>query len=311
MIIVSPAPRGSTLGNSVTADRYLGIFRSLGWRTRILEAYTGEPAQCLVALHARKSARSVLAFRKRYPDRQIVLVLTGTDLYRDMHTSALAVRAMNAADALVTLQPEGARELPPALRAKTTAIVQSAPAGRPARRGARATFDICVLGHLRWEKDPMRAAYALRTLDGALPIRLRQAGGILAPQYGGAVERETRRNPRYRFLGELSRAGARRLLLRSDLLVHSSRLEGGANVLCEAIACGVPILASRIPGNTGILGRTYPGLYPAGDTAALARLIERASVVPAYYERLQKACAKLKPLVAAAGETKRWRLILR
>jgi putative glycosyltransferase (TIGR04348 family) len=287
------------------------MFRALGYRCRIAPQFAGEDAACLVALHARKSARSVLAYRAAYPRRRIILVLTGTDVYRDIRRSAAARRALEAADVLVTLQPDAIAQLPRSLRRKARAIVQSSPAMRHAERKADGALRICVLGHLRPEKDPMRAAYAVRHLDGALRVEVRHAGGILADRFAKAVQHEMQRNPRYRYLGELPRAQALRLLAESDLLVQSSRMEGGANTVCEAIACGTPVLASRISGNIGIVGRNYPGLYDLGDTKALARLIERAANEPAFYARLQRASGKLRPLVDPQREQRAWRELLR
>lgn len=265
---------------------------------------------CLVALHARKSAKSVLAYRAAYPQRRIILVLTGTDVYRDIRSSRAAHGAMQAADVLVTLQPEAAAELPVSLRAKVRAIVQSAPSRRHVRRRDGA-FHVCVLGHLRAEKDPMRAAYAVRRLPPALRVRIWHAGGILAPRYASTTKTEMRRNPRYRYEGELPRGKALALLASCDVLVQSSRMEGGANTVCEALACATPVLASRIPGNTGILGRGYPGLYDLGDTGALAALIEQAATSPAFYRRLQRACEKLRHLVDPQREERAWRAILK
>jgi len=120
-----------------------------------------------------------------------------------------------------------------------------------------------------------------------------------------------RRNARYQYVGELSRARALALLRKSDLLVQSSRMEGGANTVCEAIACGTPVLASRIPGNTGLLGRNYPGLYEAGNTQALARLIERTATSPAFYERLRDACDMLRPMVEPQRELAAWKAVMK
>lgn len=286
------------------------MFALLGRACAIEPAFAGQDAACLVALHARKSAKSVLAYRAAYPRRRIILVLTGTDVYRDIRHSRTAVRAMEAADVLVTLQPDAIRELPARLRAKARAVVQSAPEKRHGARRKGGVLRVCVLGHLRSEKDPMRAAYAVRLLDRTLNVQVVHAGGILTHRYERAVTEEMRRNPRYRYLGELSRAQAIALLAHSDLLVQSSRMEGGANTVCEAIACGTPVLASRISGNTGILGRAYPGLYDTGDSRALARLIERAYEEPAFYARLQRACEKLRPLVNPKRELRAWRELL-
>ena len=311
LLIVSPAPINSTLGNSITASRYARIFRSLGWRVEIAGAYENQPADCIVGLHAKKSARSLLTYRERYPNRPVILVLTGTDLYRDIAASALAVRALEVADRLVTLQPDGIRQLPKRLRAKATAVIQSAaPCKRTRRPHGKRPFVVCVLGHLRHEKDPMRAAYAVRRFDPDLDVRVVHAGRPLTPQYERLARDEMQRNARYTYLGALDRAAARETLARSDVLVQSSRMEGGANAVCEAIACGVPVIGSRISGNTGILGRKYPGLYAAGDTRALRALLERAARSAEFYDRLQRATEDLLPLVAPERERALWNAIL-
>lgn len=195
------------------------------------------------------------------------------------------------------------------MRHKAVAVIQSAPGSRRPQRKSHA-FTICVLGHLRYEKDPLRAAYAVRGIDRSLDVRVVQAGQILVPRYEPAVRREMQRNSRYRYAGALSRGAALRLLGRSDLLVQSSRIEGGANTICEAITAGVPIVASRISGNIGILGRSYPGLYRTADTDALRDLLERAAGSSAFYEKLRSATEKLRPLVTEDREKNAWRTIL-
>lgn len=155
----------------------------------------------------------------------------------------------------------------------------------------------------------MRAAYAVRKL-AKVDVEVLHAGGILSPRFAQATKNEIERNPRYRYLGELPRNKALALLASCDVLVQSSRMEGGANTVCEAIACGTPVLASRVSGNTGILGQRYPGLYDLADTNALASLIERAARSRAFYERLRAACEKLRPLVDPERERRAWRELL-
>ena len=82
-------------------------------------------------------------------------------------------------------------------------------------------------------------------------------------------------NARYTWLDDVPRAVVQNVLRRSHAMVLSSRSEGGANVVSEAIVAGVPILASRMDGNVGLLGADYPGYFPIGDTQALARLLWR------------------------------------
>ena len=84
-------------------------------------------------------------------------------------------------------------------------------------------------------------------------------------------------------------------------MVISSRLEGGANVVCEALRIGVPILASRIPGNVGLLGESYAGYFPVGDARALARLLDNDK---SFYEKLKRQIAPLRTLVSPRSEAR-------
>jgi putative glycosyltransferase (TIGR04348 family) len=312
VLIVTPAPAASRLGNAVTASRYAAIMRSAGWGVRLARSYGEQDVDVLVALHAVKSAESIKRFRRAHPRRPIVVVLTGTDVYRDLRVNRSAWDPLELANAIVTLQPLALRDVPRRLRAKAVSIVQSALCrggrrSRPAGRGLR----VCVVGHLRAEKDPLRAAMAARLLPPSVDVRVLQAGAALDRRFALAARREMRTNHRYRWLGELSRAGTSRLLRNSDVMVLSSLMEGGANVLCEAIACGVPVFASRIAGNVGILGPRYPGLFGVRDTRALARLMQRAALDAVFLRRLRASIERLRPLVRPARERRAWLALLR
>ena len=108
-------------------------------------------------------------------------------------------------------------------------------------------------------------------------------------------------DPRYRWLGSVPHGRALKWLASSHAMVISSRLEGGANVVCEALRIGVPVLASRIPGNVGLLGERYAGYFPVGDERALARLIGKDK---AFYERLKRQIAPLRAMVAPRNEAR-------
>ncbi|MBY0526584.1 MAG: TIGR04348 family glycosyltransferase [Gemmataceae bacterium] len=306
-----PAPPGSRKGNRITADRWSDIFVDLGHEVSFVsDDATLAQIDVLVALHARKSYPTIARYRKVRPTGPLVVALTGTDLYRDIRTSKRAQRSLELADRLVTLQPRGRDELGRQLQSKVRSIIQSAePTGVRPRPGAR-PFDVFVLGHLRWEKDPFRTALALRMLDADTRIRVRQAGQALSEPMAVRARTLMAADARYRWLGEVSQARARRLLAASHLTVVTSRMEGGANVICEALADEVPILASDIPGNIGLLGPRYPGYFPLEGTAALAGMLNRAVTNPAFYARLKAACVKLKPLVDPEREARAWRDLL-
>ncbi len=255
----------------------------------------------LVALHAKKTARFVAAYRKKFPTRPIVVVLTGTDVYGCSLRGA-ATSALEAAGAIVTLQPLAIQRLPKRLRKKAIAVLQSARRIEVKRKKSVAgPLRLCVIGHLRREKDPLRAAYALRYLNSE-NVEVLQAGRILDSRYATRVKAIESRDARYRYLGEVSRARALRVLAACDALVLSSRSEGGANVASEAIANGIPVLASRIDGNAGVLGARYAGYYPVGSSKALAALIDRFKHDREFARTLRRQIRALEPNVRFESE---------
>jgi putative glycosyltransferase (TIGR04348 family) len=309
--LICPAPRGSRLGNRVTALRWQRLLRGLGHTVFIAGAIGARGYDVLVALHARRSAEAVRRSRAQHPDRPVVVALTGTDLYRDIHNDASARRSLEIADRLIVLHPGGAQELPPRHRAKVRVVPQSAPPpAKAARRSARA-FEVAVVGHLRPEKDPLRTAAAARLLPAASRVTVLHAGRALSEAMRRAAEAEQRENVRYRWLGELTPGRARALIARCRVLSLTSEMEGGANVLSEALAAGTPVLSSRIACAEALLGRDYPGLFPFGSTRALARLLARAERDPAFLRDLARRCRARRSLVTPAKERSAWRSLLR
>jgi putative glycosyltransferase (TIGR04348 family) len=263
----------------------------------------------MIALHARRSHGSMAAWKRAHPSRPLALVLTGTDLYRDIRADADARASLELADRLVVLQAKGLDELRPAHRAKAAVIHQSV---RTQRRHARprAYFLVTVIGHLRDEKDPFRAARALAHLPAADRLRVVHLGKAMSAQAAREARALMRADPRYRWLGEVPHARAMRWLARSHAMVISSRMEGGAHVVSEAIAIGVPVIASDIPGNAGLLGGDYRGYYAAGDERALAVLLARAQREPAFLSALARKVKARRALVKPAAERRALRTLL-
>ena len=293
--IISPSLANANNGNWQTASRWKRFLQQR-YRVTIALEWDGMPADVLIALHARRSAASIAAFRERYPSRPAIVVLTGTDLYRDLKIDAAAQRSLRLATRLIVLQNAGLDTLDPDLRSRTGVIHQSSRPLKPVPRSAGARyFDVAMIGHLRDEKDPvtfMRAAVLLTAPE----VRMIHIGGAIDPALGEQAELTQRSSPRYRWLGNLPHAVTRQLLRRSDLMAISSKMEGGANVIIEAVTSGVPVLASDIPGNRGMLGEGYAGYFPVGDSAALARLIERARSDASFLARLRAQCTVRAPL---------------
>jgi len=313
--MITPAPPGTQHGNRVTALRWTRILRELGHRVTLAQSYQGEPVDLLVALHAKRSYPAIRSFNRHYPDRPLIVALTGTDVYRDLLKSRHAQTSLELATRLVVLQPKALDEIHPRLCGKASVIFQSVrPASgklsqHPGEADGR-SFDVCVIGHLRPVKDPFRAALAARLLPPQSRIRILHFGAALSPQMARFARAETDRNTRYHWRGEQPRWRLQQVLARSALCVLSSKLEGGANVLSEAVVNRVPVLASRIPGSVGILGEDYPGYFRVGNTEELAQLLERAENDSAFLRLLRSGCARCRPLFQPAREKAAWRNLL-
>ncbi|GGY87349.1 selenoneine biosynthesis selenosugar synthase SenB [Pseudoduganella plicata] len=300
--IVSPALAPANNGNWQSAARWARFLRSR-CRVQVIQQWRPGAAPApdlLIALHARRSADSLAAFHAAHPDRPTILLLTGTDLYRDIHVDTAAKGSLACATHLVLLQDAGIDELPPPLRGKATVIYQSAPSLKP-WTAPRRHADIAMIGHLRDEKDPVTFMQAA-ALVTAPRARLLHIGGALDPALGAQAQATQEQVPRYRWLGALPRAQTRQRLRRSHAMALCSRMEGGANVIIEAVTSGVPVLASDISGNRGMLGADYAGYFPPGDVVALARLIDRSIADPAYHALLRAQCAARAVLFAPATE---------
>lgn len=299
--LITPFLPETRSGNAHTALRWGRFLRAAGHRVGLSVDWDGRPADLMVALHARRSHRAMADFAARHPDRPLILILTGTDLYRDIRTDADAQASLALAGRIVVLQERGPDELAPALAGKTRVIYQSAPAMAPRPKPKR-FFRACVAGHLRDEKDPFTPARASALLPAASRVRIDHLGAALDPAMAQAARRMEARHPRWHWLGPRGHGAARRFIAASHVLLLPSRMEGGANVICEAVRAGVPVLASDVPGNVGMLGADYAGYFPLGDAAALADLLGRAEGEAGFLQRLHLQCALRAPLFAPERE---------
>ena len=292
LIIVCPATAQSNNGNWRTAQRWRQMLAPMA-RSTIVERWAGDPFSLMLALHARRSAASIEAWdraRAGTDERPpLVVVLTGTDLYRDIRSDPAAQRSLQVADALVVLQDQAIESLPAPMRDKAIVIYQSG-ARRKVISKTRRHLRAVMVGHLRDEKCPQTLFEAARILHGRADILIDHVGGALDPALAQQASLTAQSCPHYHWLGALPHASTLRRIQRAHVLINASSIEGGAHTVLEAVRGSTPVLASRIPGNVGMLGVDYAGYFPLQDAGALARLLERCRDEPALLATLRRQC---------------------
>ncbi len=306
--MLTPASAVLRTGNRRTACQWAEVLGELGHEVRVCEKICSGAPETLVALHGERSHDSIVRLRRALPAVKLILVLTGTDIYPE--PSAKTLDSLEKVDRAVILQRKAIDRIPRRLREKVRLIVQSAKRRAEGARDAN-HLDVCVVGHLRRVKDPLRTAAASRLLPPESKIRIRHAGGILEPAaFCDAVAREQRENPRYTYVGELDAQAVAELIASSHLLAVTSRSEGGARVVGEAIVHGTPVISSRIDGVTGLLGDDYPGYFPPGDTEALADMLSRAEADSTFVADLRAKTSEMAPQFHPQREKETWQSLI-
>lgn len=311
IVLITPALPRSRAGNRVTATRWKNILYELGHQVEVKTTFTGGQYDAMVALHAWRSAQSIRQFNAQFPQKPLIVALTGTDLYRFINTHPEpTLHSIEAATALVTLHDLAYLVIPEDSRKKISVIHQSAQPITRMKAGNKRHFNVCVIGHLRAEKDPLRAAYAVRNLPPSSRIRVKQFGKAHTQKWSKWAQREMKNNSRYRWYGEVPHWQIRKQYTSADLMVLSSKMEGGANVISEACVAGLPVIASDIAGSIGLLGKNYPGYYATGNTRALRELLLKAETDGTLLTSLQKACSAKASLFTYTREKNSWKKLL-
>ena len=302
--IISPALAAANNGNWQTAKRWQHML-STDYHVEIMLQWDGKPFDAMLALHARRSADSIAQWTAKFPEKLVVLALTGTDLYRDIAVDTLAKQSLKLAHRLIVLQDMGPKSLPTEFQSKCQVIFQSTPRRQSVPKTSKKLRAVMV-GHLRSEKSPETYFAAARDLahrtDTVSDIVLDHIGAPLDADLGEQALQLAAKVPSYRYLGEQTHAQTRARIARAHVLVHPSRMEGGAHVVMEAVMSGTPVLASRIDGNVGMLGADYDGYFPWGDAQALANLLLRCKNEPQFLDHLNKQCALRSPLFEPRAE---------
>jgi putative glycosyltransferase (TIGR04348 family) len=297
--LITPALAAANNGNWQTAQRWARLLAA-DYEVRLMKDWDSEPADAMLALHARRSAASIAAWAPTR--RPLIVTLTGTDLYRDVpNADADTLRSLALADRLIVLHEGAPADVPAEHRAKCIVCFQSTGLRKTLPKTSRHLRALMV-GHLRDEKDPRTVFAAMRLLATREDIALDHVGAPLDSALGDEAQALMREQPRYRWLGALPHAATLARIQRAHVLVHPSVMEGGAHVVMEAVRSGTPVLASRISGNVGMLGRHYQGCFEPGDAAGLAALLQQLRDDPAMLQALRAQCDQRSPLFEPARE---------
>lgn len=348
VLIHSPFPRQDSQGNTETAVRLEGILRKAGLRVAMEEVwFNGQEAHCMIALNARRSAGAVMEFRDAWPKGKVIVILTGTDIN---HPSAMDkesdnVQTMEAADYLVVLHEGSLVSVPEHLHQKCKVIhpsvqwpdgfdvlsSQSEHQHEFADPSQLDRLNIIMAGNLRAEKNVGLALAACAMLPEDSPVLLQLYGDAEVIEhsegYGaGCEEVEGLQQPvgdlslqmlqatagplPFLWRGKLSHADLLTMMAGADLLLNTSSQEGGSNAICEAICLGLPVLASRIDGNVGMLGPGYGGYFDQGDASGLASLLTRCAEEPSYLAQLQQQVQERAALYQLDRESESWLKLL-
>jgi len=312
--IFTAAVRDSRAGNWVTATRWQQLLRSAGHHVSILhddDEVHEFRGNVIIGLHARRSSTALLRFRKQRPQSVTLVALTGTDLYRDLsptrkHHPALASKSLDHCDRIILLQPLMLKGLKRKWKTKSSVVMMDVTRQRktPPRSQPRQTLSACVVGHMRYEKDPLRAAMAVRSLPPEVQIKVAHAGKALTDSLESRATDEAAKNENWSWLGSISHGKGQQLMRSSDVLINSSRAEGAPNVLFEAISWRLPIIASKIDGHQGVLGKQYPGYFTVGDTKGLRKLLIKCCQSKNFYSELVQCIDALARDYAPGNELK-------
>ena len=295
--IITPALADANNGNWRTAHRWQALLTqgppganaAPNFHVIVQGEWEGENCDLLIALHARRSAASIARFRETFAAKPLIVVLTGTDLYRDLATSEEARRSLRLADSLIVLQEDAIHFVPVEHRKKTHVVFQSA---KPLEPYAKPKFKLncVVVGHLRDEKDPSTIFRAAARLNNSDHIHILHIGAPLDESLAKIARTLSAYGKCYHWSGAMSHGLTRAAIKRAHLLIHPSIMEGGANVIVEALTSGTSVLASHMSGNIGMLGPNYEGYFAVGDDAALITLLKRVLRDANFKSRLGNAC---------------------
>jgi hypothetical protein len=267
------------------ADRWAAYLRGAGHTAARDVSWHGQDADLLIATDDPRHLPIITRWSHAHPTRPLVIVLGSSTATDAQHGPQNMLRL---AHRLVLLQTLESSSLATEWHGKTRVIYPSSPALMREIPTTLCDFLVLLISPLNEACDPFRVALASAYLPEHSRIRIHHYGAAHSAGMALIARRAEARLPRYHWHGEAPHDELRRQLLSADVLIHSAPLEGVTPFLNDALAAGLPVIASLESGKGGLLGQDYSGYFPAGDEARLARQISRAEHDPDYYGELSR-----------------------
>ena len=310
VLVTTPYGLDSLQGNTVSAKRIVSLLHEAGLDSEVVsDGSSFADADVLIALHARKSAHFIDAFLHANPEGKVLLYLTGTDLYSDIPKGCvISDNSMKQADALVVSQEASFHSVPEKYQSKISVIYTSIQLPKHELYASDNGVSIfSCIGHLRAVKQPFMAVNALQLLDDEVQLKL--LGDVVDEGLDKVAQDWQDKDHRFQWLGSLPHADTMQWMKNSLVTLNTSVMEGGANSVGESIVLGVPVLASRIEGNIGMLGADYDGYFsaePADGVQELADLMQRVLHDKAFLKHLQRQAQERSTKFTRENEKLGW-----
>lgn len=313
ILIYSPFAVGTAQGNAISASRLESMINDFGYVPRVeANEYSGAQASLAIILNAWRSAEVIQHFKKVNPTSAVIILITGSDInHKDFGSADSVVRkAMDAADALVMLHDIEFDTLPFYLQKKCTVIYPSVDLPKSlSHQPNQQYFEVILSGNIRAVKNPELAVKIAQLLPENAGIKIRAYGNVES-EYREMLQKANDTLPSFHWAGQVSHMQNLEKLQSAHLLLNTSHAEGGANAICEALSIGIPVIASDIRGNIGMLGKFYAGLFTKNNAEMAVELLIKARQNPHFYTYLKQQTKERATKFSFDSEYSEWEKII-
>jgi glycosyltransferase involved in cell wall biosynthesis len=290
--LVSPYTLPFLCGNSFMADRLRSGLTRSGYEVELFDSRRDTPdravrfaPQVLHSLNADKPHHWVKGFMDRHPVPWVI-TLTGTDynswcgkeeppphIRENLERArALVVFHMEALEALVNCLPEIAGKIQVIAQGITCpACPQDVLQLRKELRIAPRDSVFLMVSSIRPVKNLEAALLAFSEIERKMAnVRLILIGPVLDREEASRILKLGETLSSFEYLGEKPHVEVQKFIAASDVFLNTSLNEGMPGAVLEAMASGIPVLASDITGNRSLVVTGDNGLlFPAGSVAGL------------------------------------------